>query len=371
MNMNRTLKQAALLLVLLLAVAPMGVLAEAVVPAELDLAQDLDAVDDAIELPELELDVPDPVSEAVSTPQDEAAENAGAVAINKTNFPDNVFRGYVKESFDTDGNGKLSQTEIDAVENIDVYNKGIASLKGVERFANLKTLSCISNRLKTLDISKNRKLEMLACSYNALTKLDLSKNAKLTLILCGNNELKTLDVSNLKQLESLDCSDIGLTKLDVSKNTKLTQLLCAQNKLKALNVTRNTKLTFLSCWKNALTKLDVSKNTKLTYLSCGNNKLKTFNVSKCTQLETMDCSNNQLTKLTLGSKKNLTSLYAYGNKLKSIDLKNCPILKKMVKEGSTSAIGNSVWFSDSDYHNMAIDNTTRLTDGNKVLYRGA
>jgi Leucine-rich repeat (LRR) protein len=238
---------------------------------------------DSLEISDLSLVASEP------TPAEQEADLAdnAAVAINKANFPDAKFRAYVKKEFDTDGNGKLSKSEADAVTSIDVYDMGITSLKGVERFVNLVFLSCISNKMKTLDISKNRKLESLACSFNELTKLDLSKNTKLTFILCGNNKLKTL------------------------------------------------------------------------------------NFSKCKLLEFLDCSNNRLTKLTLGSKKYLTSLYAYDNKLKSIDFKNCPILKKLAKVGSTSTIGDTVWFEDGDHHYMAIDDTTRLTDGTKVLYKGA
>jgi hypothetical protein len=64
-------------------------------------------------------------------------------------------------------------------------------------------------------------------------------------------------------------------------------------------------------------------------------------------------------------------LFSNNNKLKSIDLKNCPILKKLAKLDPSTTIGDSVWFEDGDYHYMAIDITTKLTDGTKVLYKGA
>lgn len=54
-----------LAMALLLAVVPMGAWAEAIAPDGLDLAQDLEAADEAIELPGLALDVPNPVSEAI------------------------------------------------------------------------------------------------------------------------------------------------------------------------------------------------------------------------------------------------------------------------------------------------------------------
>ncbi|MBQ6347052.1 MAG: hypothetical protein IJI71_05775 [Clostridia bacterium] len=129
-----------LAMALLLAVVPMGALAEAIAPDGLDLAQDLEAADEAIELPGLALDVPDPVSEAIPAPQDEAAENAGDVAINKANFPDKAFRAYVKENVDTDGNGKLTRAERKAVEELYVTNMGITDLdKDTGYFRLLKT----------------------------------------------------------------------------------------------------------------------------------------------------------------------------------------------------------------------------------------
>ena len=39
-------------------------------------------------------------------------EAAGDVAINATNFPDEIFRQYVKDNFDTNKDGKLDSKEI-------------------------------------------------------------------------------------------------------------------------------------------------------------------------------------------------------------------------------------------------------------------
>ncbi len=395
MNKNRTLKLAALLLALLLAVAPMGALAEEMDAIEIDGAPGLEEAVAQSDLSGLELDISEPVAEEPVPVQEEALAENAAVAINSKNFPDKVFRAYVKENFDTDGNGKLSKAEINAVTAIDVCDMGIANLKGVERFTNLESLSCKSNKLKSLDIRKNTKLWLLSCSFNALTKLDVSKNTKLTYLDCSVNKLKTLVVSKLKLLESLNCESNALTELDVSKNTKLTTLNCFDNKLKALNVSRNTKLESLYCSFNALTKLDVSKNTKLTTLDCSDNKLKTLDVSKCkaltdlvcsenalaridvsknTALERLSCSQNALDKLTLGSTKKLRMLFTWDTKLKTIDLKGCPILKALAKKKPSERIGDSIWWeneTDESIEVIAIDDTTKLTDGSKVLYKGA
>ena len=115
------------------------------------------------------------------------------VAINGLNFPDETFREIVKTKFNTNGDDALSQEELVAVKEINVENKGITNLKGVELFTELKRLYCNQNQLKTLDLSKNINLETLNCMANNLTTLDLSENKNLTTLDCMANKLTTLD----------------------------------------------------------------------------------------------------------------------------------------------------------------------------------
>ena len=135
------------------------------------------------------------------------------VAITEANFPDDTFREYVRNNFDTDENGALSAEEIANVTTVDVrgdwQEKGnIASLKGIEHFTALTLLYCNHNQITALDVSKNTALTWLSCYNNQLTELDISKNTVLTTLLCGNDQL---------------------TALDVSKNTALTRLWCSNN----------------------------------------------------------------------------------------------------------------------------------------------
>ena len=191
--------------------------------------------------------------------------DSGDVEINKTNFPDDNFRTYVSENCDRDGNGVLSQGEIEAVYNIDVPEKNIADLKGIEYFTALTQLYCSGNQLTNIDVSKNTALTELWCFNNKLTSLDVSKNIALTKLECFNNKLTSLDVSKNIALTKLECSNNQLTSLDVSKNTALTELWCNSNQLTNLDVSQNTALINLYCDWNQLTSLDLSNNTALTY----------------------------------------------------------------------------------------------------------
>ena len=130
-------------------------------------------------------------------------------------FEDENFKSYCVENFDSDGDGEVSYAEAKVVTHIDVYNKGISSLKGIESFTNLTYLSCFSNPFNS--------------SSNQLTSLDVSQNTALTVLKCYSNRLTSLDVRGCTALKQLWCSSNQLTSLDVSQNTALELLYCNSN----------------------------------------------------------------------------------------------------------------------------------------------
>ena len=248
-------------------------------------------------------------------------EVLGKIAINATNFPDEIFRDVVAGTdIDKDADGYLSDEEIAAVTQLDVREKGIQNLKGIEFFTGLKELFCQGNELTSLDVSKNTELTRLACGQNQIKSLDLSKNTKMENLHCANNQLTALDVSMMPNLWRLYCLNNKLTKLDVTKNPKLEILYCDENKLTKLDITKNPLLTELFCRENQLTSLDVSKNTALKKLYCRYNQLTSLDVSKNTALENLCCDNNQLTSLDVSKNTALIDLYCNDNQLTSLDV---------------------------------------------------
>ena len=197
---------------------------------------------------------------------------AFGIAINEENFPDENFRSWLLKWYGDDW--ALTDKEITGVTKIDVRNKNIRSLKGIEFFTALTELNCSSNQLAALDVSQNTALTNLSCSSNQLTALDVSQNTALTSLSCGSNQLTALDVSQNTALTSLNCYENQLTTLNVSQNTALTKLRCYQNQLMTLDMSKNTALMELDCSQNQLTTLDMSKNTALTDLSCFQNHIK-------------------------------------------------------------------------------------------------
>ena len=222
-----------------------------------------------------------------------ATDSYGPVYITDANVPDKTFREYLLKQFDKDGNGVLTPAERYAVTEIDVNDKNITSLKGIEFFPNLKKLNCGHNRLTSLDVSKNTVLQELVCWENQLTSLDVSQNTELQELECFENKLTSLDVSQNPALQKLDCWDNRLTSLDVSKNTELTYLKCSYNRMTELDVSKNTELTYLDCGYNRLTELDVSQNTKLTELYFVSNKITSLQADNCTNLTVIFTGSNK------------------------------------------------------------------------------
>ncbi|MBN4070781.1 T9SS C-terminal target domain-containing protein, partial [Olleya sp. AH-315-F22] len=86
-----------------------------------------------------------------------------------TNIPDSNFeKALVDLEIDLDGeiNGQVLTDDIDDIVNLNIFNKGIADLTGIEGFTSLEVLNCANNDLETIDISNNLELIELNCSSN-------------------------------------------------------------------------------------------------------------------------------------------------------------------------------------------------------------
>ena len=241
-----------------------------------------------------------------------------SVEINSTNFQDTDFQNYVKQ-YDKDGNDSLSLEERKKVTTIELPDDSYCpTMKGIEYFPELVTLKCSNTHVRSLDVSKNLKLETLWCNWNNLEQLDVSKNKALKDLRCGDNYLTTLNVSQNEALEWLSTNDMRskLNSLDVSYNKALKHLECTKNGLTSLDVSSNEALERLVCNGNPLTELDVSKNDELTSLSCRRCGLTSLKFGSA--VSSMECDENQLTELDISQNTWWTDLRCNDNKLTSL-----------------------------------------------------
>lgn len=202
-----------------------------------------------------------------------------------TSIPDTNFeQALIDQGIDTGTiDGKTPTAKISGVKRLDIGNRGIEDITGIEDFTNLVFLDC---------------------SFNKLTELDISKNIFLTDVFFGNNKLTNIDLTNNKNILFLSCGVNLLSNLDLSMQVKLTNLNVRENQLKSLDLTKNTELLTIFLLGNQLTKLDVSKNTKLTSIGCGENLITTLDLSNNKSLQVISCEENKLVTLNIKNGNN-------------------------------------------------------------------
>ena len=111
--------------------------------------------------------------------------------------------------------GYITVSDVFGITYLNVRNRSINDISGIEYFTSLQVLLCGNNQLTTLDVTNNIALKRLECIDNQLTALDLTNNPALTNLECQYNRLSALDVTNNTALRYLDCTMNGMTQYDV------------------------------------------------------------------------------------------------------------------------------------------------------------
>ncbi len=204
----------------------------------------------------------------------------------------------------------------------------------------LQFLSCQGNELTELNVAHNPALKELNCGFNNLTELDVTNNRELTFlnigydpdpegfetyaeeVLDGGNRITSIDLSKNTKLEYFEACGVQLSSLDISNNTQLVGLAVMSNPLRTLDVSGLHNLESLYCGHNSFTALDVSHNPALVDLVCYGLQLSSLDVSCCPDIEYLDCRNNRITTLDLTDNLALWHLLCQDNRLTELDLSN-------------------------------------------------
>lgn len=130
------------------------------------------------------------------------------LASNFTHIPDAAFeQRLIDLGLDDVLDGYVQTSNINDVTQLDVSNRNISDLTGIEDFASLISLNCSNNQLtslvfgdgiggKNVNATNDFGLEYLNASGNQLTELDVSGLSHLTTLLVNNNALTKLNVQN-------------------------------------------------------------------------------------------------------------------------------------------------------------------------------
>lgn len=149
---------------------------------------------------------------------EEKKENESYIKINEAAFPDVSFRNYVLTRLDTDGDGMLSNEERNSVMVLIVpEEKAITSLKGIEQFPHLQSLTAKNTGITELDLSMVTELSYLDVSGTEISELDLEKNTDLLDVHADNTaSLQKVYFPSESEIRTFDSENSAVT---CEKNT--------------------------------------------------------------------------------------------------------------------------------------------------------
>lgn len=243
------------------------------------------------------------------------------VEVNETNFPDETFRNYVRENFDSNLDGKLSEAEIKGAEEVSLPEEEVSSVKGIEYLSALKKLNLNSTHVSEVDVTKNPELERLDLGminemdeeFNmtyTLSSIDVTKNPKLKYLDITYSNVDQIDVTKNPELEELHVFMSKISNLDLSNNKKLRRLDANNTNLEKVDVTKNLELFALNLEYTDVSSVDVTKNPKLyeIYLT-GDDKITSINLTKNPKLGHLRVSGTNIHSLDLSGNKELAAFY--------------------------------------------------------------
>jgi len=227
-------------------------------------------------------------------------QQALAVDTNITaDFTDPNFLAAVRDILDIPSGNIYLSNVVDVIQ-LDVRNRNITNLAGIQHFSNLKILDASSNQLSSLDVSAFN-LEGLSASHNNITTAGLVLGNQPSLVL-------------------LDLNSNQLTTLDVSAFTALIMLYAENNRLTSIQLGNLTNLEYLELNLNNLVSLDVSALTALRFLAASSSNLTSLTLGNLNYLEHIEIFNNRLTTLNVAGTPQLRALFVEQNYFASIDM---------------------------------------------------
>lgn len=277
-----------------------------------------------------------------SSPADLKVDENGCTP--RTFVPDDNFEQYLLDLGHDDVLDDYVYTEnIETITKLEMENKGIKDLTGIEDFAAIEELNVNKNELQVLNVENNTKLRILHCMVNQISELNLSKLNLLEDLLCLDNNMTNLDVSNQKELIYLQCGGNDFKAIDVSENIKL-QLLsitfCGaeelilgdkpdlielhgfHNNLKVLELDGLASLKYIGFNHNTLEKVTLKNLPELNTVTIQHNQIESFTMENTSKLEDVNLDDNKIKELDFSSQKNLISLILNNNSLTYLNVKN-------------------------------------------------
>ena len=151
---------------------------------------------------------------------------------------------------------------------IEIFNKDIYPLQSFE----ITLRNCgLSGRL---DLSGCRDLMYVDIYHNRVAGIDVRGDDRLRILGIQDNEIEALYTGDLTACQGIDAGRNRLRALDVTRNRELVELYINDNRITEADLRGCPKLKYFYCHNNAITELDTAANPLLRHLNATGNPLK-------------------------------------------------------------------------------------------------
>ena len=217
----------------------------------------------------------------------------------------------------------ISIGEMRSLTSLDVSNRNISRINGLEYAVNLKSLNLNSNKIS--DIYPLQNLTNLTNFYahnNQISDITVLRNLdRLSDLRMGENKITDISIlNNLINLKYIDLSNNNISNINSLKNlTKLNLIQLEKNQITDISALSNlTNLTNLNLGHNKIVDISILNSLiNLKYLYLTNNQISDISVlSNLTSLVHLYISKNQISDISvLSSLISLEHLSIYTNNI--------------------------------------------------------
>jgi len=270
-----------------------------------------------------------------------------------TLVPDpNFEQALIDLGIDSEGvlDGQFLTTDAVGVSTLNIDEKNIFDLTGIEAFTDLNQLFAHNNNLSNVDLSLlPETMWTLNLGHNNLNTIDLSPIPNIVNLYLGSNNFTQIDASNLTSLFIFHLSNQNITNLNLTNCTNLFSLGCRNTALQSLDLSTCQNLAFLACFDSQLTSLDFTGNLEIEEIRTYNNPLTSISLPNNPNLELLRVSNTLLTELDLTNCSGLMEVSFISTAINQIDF-------------SSNSFIERIWGTDSQLASLDITNNPNLIE---------
>ncbi|MGV2966172.1 stalk domain-containing protein [Paenibacillus sp. AGC30] len=268
----------------------------------------------------------------------------------EVSFQDEQLEQAIKQILKKDESAAIMQKDMESLTLVDLSNRGIKSIEGLQYASNLTHLDLSRNEIKDITPLKPlTKIRELDIKSNQIASIQgLSAMADMEMLIVNRNKISSIDViKQLGRLHTLEANDNQISNITaLSSATELTWLEMNENlianiqplsgltKLKNLKLASNqiSDLSPLKPLSKSLMSLDIGSNqisdlselegmTLMTSLSAENNQIKKLDpLKKMSNLSSLNLNSNLVYNLEpLKSLSELHYLYLADNRVWNLD----------------------------------------------------